>query len=174
MECPAGIVATPAWRDRLRPCLEQVRCTVEDDTLYATDVGVPTWKHRVFVVVIKRRPDITPETSAAKLALWKLCLQQRVATKRTVGKLLERQGHFFLKRSPEDKGVFTFAQPTIAITHGSVMGRRPAAYQPHPADNGPFAGARDLSQEEFVQLTTSQTVFGVPPSVRRTDAAPPL
>ena len=62
-------------------------------------------------------------------------------------------------------------QPTMTITHGIVMGRRPAEYQQYPADDGPFPTAQDLSWDDFVRLTTGQTDFHVPPSVRRIDVA---
>lgn len=74
MKCPAGFARTVAWREDLQPRLEQARWTVKDATLYTTDVGVPTGKNRVFIVVVKRQPDVKPSTLSAKLAIWKLRL----------------------------------------------------------------------------------------------------
>ena len=99
VECPVGFARTPAWRDQLRPRLEKFRCTVEDATLYATDVGVPTGKQRVFIVAVKLRPGGSTATLVSKLTRWKQRLQQRVTTKPSVGALLGRQGFFFLKLS---------------------------------------------------------------------------
>ena len=65
---------------------------METITLYATDVGVPTGKHQVFTVAVKRRPDVATAALTAKLAKWRLRLQQRMATKPTVGAFLGRNG----------------------------------------------------------------------------------
>ena len=103
LECPSGFANTPAWKDRLLPRLRRARCTVEDATLYATDVGVPTGKQRVFAVAVKRRPGVAPELLTAKLSMWKQRLQDRVDVKPTVGALLKRKGCLFLKRLPGDE-----------------------------------------------------------------------
>ena len=58
---------------------------METATLYATDVGVPTGKHRVFPVAVKRRPDVASAALTAKLATWRLRPQQQVATTPTFG-----------------------------------------------------------------------------------------
>lgn len=54
LDCPAGFSRTPAGKDRLRPTLEQARCSVEEATLHATDVRISTRKQRVFAVTVKR------------------------------------------------------------------------------------------------------------------------
>ena len=173
LECPAGFARTPTWKDRLRPILERARCSVEDAALRATDVGVPTGKQRVFVVAVRRHPHQPMRQLPAKLNRWKLRLQQRANSKPTVGACLGREGHFFLKRPPGDKGVFSYSAPAITLTHGHIMGRRPPAeeYQPHPTDDAPLADAGELSWADFVNLTTTQDDFQVPPTVRRIDAA---
>lgn len=117
-ECPAGLARTPARRDSLQSRLDQAWFTVEDAVLHATDKSVPTGKHRVFAVAIKQRPGVNPGTLAAKLTAWKLRLQERTTTKPTVGAVLGRQGHFFLKRRPSDRCILSFSQPIITIAWG--------------------------------------------------------
>ena len=71
------------------------------------------------------------------------------------------------------KDIFSFAEPTIIVTQGHIMGPRPppVEYRPHTTDAGPLAEAEDLTREGFVKLTTTQEAFRVPPSVRQIDAA---
>lgn len=49
---------------------------MEDATLPAKDVGVPTNKQRVFIVACKRKPEGTTHGLSAKLSRWKRRLRQ--------------------------------------------------------------------------------------------------
>ena len=86
---------------------------------------------------------------------------------------LGRDGNYFLKRPRGERGILPFAEPSVALTHVHIMGRRPPTqeYMPHPKDAGPLKTAEDLSWRDFVKLTTGEDDFTVPPSVRRMDAA---
>lgn len=169
LECPSGFARTEAWNDRLRPTLEHAKCAVEEATVSAADVGVPTGKRRVFIVAIRSRGD---GSFPAKLARWKDRLQRRVPRTPTVGAFLGRKGWFFLKR-PGEKSIFTFDGPAITITHAHILGLKPpeSQYTPHRADDGPLSETENLSWEDFTRLTTAQESFQVPPTVRKTDAA---
>ncbi|CAB1112528.1 unnamed protein product [Ectocarpus sp. CCAP 1310/34] len=59
LECPARFVGTTEWRETLRPRLERSRCSVEEATISAACVGVPTGQQRTFVVACKRQAGDT-------------------------------------------------------------------------------------------------------------------
>lgn len=75
VESPVGFARTAAWQDSLGPRLVQARCSVEDATVAAVNVGVPIGKQRVLVVAVKHRLSTKPEELSEKLTKWKLRLQ---------------------------------------------------------------------------------------------------
>ncbi|CAB1114741.1 unnamed protein product [Ectocarpus sp. CCAP 1310/34] len=173
LECPVRFAGTAEWREILRPRLELGQCSVEEATMSATDVGVPTRKQRVFIVAYKRQPGDTSAGLSAKLAKWKQRLQQPAPVTPTVGAFLERGGHYFLRRQRGEKAIFDVHAPSLTLTHSHIIGRRPplTEYKAHPEDAGPLNTPEDLQWSDFVKLTTAQGDFQIPPTVRRTDAA---
>eukprot|EP00903_Cladosiphon_okamuranus_P006352 g6222.t1 len=173
LECPVRFTGTPGWKTTLRPLLERNRCSVEEATLKATNVGVPTGKQRVFIVASKRPPGTTGEELITKLSRWRQRVQQPASVTPTVGSFSDRGGHYFLRRPLGEKVIFSVDAPSPTLTCSHIMGRRPpiAEYRAHLADDAPPDTAEDLQWDDFVKLTTAQDNFCVPPTVRRRDAA---
>eukprot|EP00903_Cladosiphon_okamuranus_P016079 g14843.t1 len=173
LECPVRFVGTAEWQTNLRPRLEQSWCHVQEATMSATDVRVPTRKQPVFIVICKRKPGDTEAKPSARLSKWKQHLQRPVAVTPTLGSFLERTGHYFLQRQPGEKAIFDVDAASLTLTHSHIMGRRPppSEYNAHPEDAGTLDTAEDLQWSDFVKFTTAQPDFVIPPTVRRSDAA---
>lgn len=169
MECPTRFNKAETWA-KLKQQLEGARCAVQIVTLSAEKVGVPTGRQRRFIAAVRTRGDSTVED---KLVRWKRRVEGRLQVACSLGEFLGREGVFFLRRGPEEKGIFSFDEIIPALTHKHIMGRKPqeADYKPHEMDAGPVEVVQELDWEDFIKLTTAQETFCVPRTLRRTDAA---
>eukprot|EP00752_Nemacystus_decipiens_P009968 g8890.t1 len=127
----------------------------------------------VFIVACTRQSENTNAGLATKLIEWEQRLQQPASVTPTGGSFLERGGHYSLQRQPGEKSAFDEDAPSMTLTHSHIMGRRPPLdkCKAHQEDAGPLNTAEDFRWGDFVKLTTAQSDFNIPPTVRRTAAA---
>lgn len=148
METPVRFAGTDTWNTRLQPQLQTAGCETGTTTLSVIAVGVPTTKKRVFVVAVKRNGD---DALKSKLARWKQSMERPTPTPPTVGSFLGRQGSFFLKRGRNDKEIFSFSKPTVAITQEQIMARKPGAtdLNAHTKDEESLEEAQELTWDDY-------------------------